>query len=195
MLVAEGAVMTIESQIKLWETFYKELFGMNEDFSQVSIPKHRPGFDRLIIVAHGVTLEMVCSVACSRFGLSTSLWRDIASFNKIECRDTKNGSYAILVRDDVDADRTHINRSIDYLKRENINGIMIIEYLFMALFRLGLDGTTLDCQTSTLCSGSCKINGDAVVLYFSPPRSIKVRKFSYIDTSDVTGTREVIAVE
>lgn len=46
---------TVEDVLADWTNFYKEVFDLDMDFSGVKIPEHRPGFDRLLVVAKGMT--------------------------------------------------------------------------------------------------------------------------------------------
>src|SRR3989344_6062008 len=45
----------IVAQLKSWQKLYLKAFGLKKDFSNLNIPQHNPGFDRLIIVAKGLT--------------------------------------------------------------------------------------------------------------------------------------------
>jgi len=40
-----------------WSQFYREVFGFDLNVSKLKIPKRRPGFTRLVVVAQGLTLK------------------------------------------------------------------------------------------------------------------------------------------
>src|SRR5258708_28242324 len=46
-------------QRALWERFYRDEFKMEVDFSEVRVPDNPGGFDRVLVIAQGVTIGMV----------------------------------------------------------------------------------------------------------------------------------------
>ncbi len=49
-----------EARLAEWEKFYRDVFGIIPDFSGLKISsKKRPGFDRLIAIAPGMTLGLL----------------------------------------------------------------------------------------------------------------------------------------
>lgn len=58
--IIEGGLRQPEDLVGLladWQALYKDVFEIRVDFSGLSIPEHRKGFDRLIIVAKEMTFE------------------------------------------------------------------------------------------------------------------------------------------
>ena len=50
----------------MWEDFYRNEFGLAVDLSQVAVPDNPGRFDRVIVVAQGVTIKMVLD-ACQKY--------------------------------------------------------------------------------------------------------------------------------
>ncbi|MBI2033890.1 MAG: hypothetical protein HYT13_02215, partial [Candidatus Liptonbacteria bacterium] len=50
---------SVQELIVDWEHFYKKHFDLAKDFSSLRIPEKRDGFDRLIVVAEGMTSEKI----------------------------------------------------------------------------------------------------------------------------------------
>ena len=144
----------IDNNISSWKDFYQKFFGIAPDFSNIKIPEKQPGFDRLIIVAQGLTLNQVygkCTenFPCSRY--ADDLDKAIIQKND---RDPGKGSYAIWVRDRIEADEELQNLSADVLKQKNIPGITLLERLLYELKYWIETEKHLDIQNWTLCAGS-----------------------------------------
>lgn len=140
------------SSIQEWQGFYKKYFGMSADFSTVSIPEHRAGFDRLIIVAKGLTLNRVYNVCAEHF----SCWRYADDLDEaIPTNDrTAIQPYAVWFRDCREADEELKNLSADQLAEKRIPGITLLERMLYELKRWDETGEHLDLENVTLCTGS-----------------------------------------
>ncbi len=142
------------SVISDWQDFYKKFFGLNIDLSGVKIPEHALGFDRLIVVPQGITLNQVWKVCARQFNCWKYTDSDLDSAVPTNNRDPKSGAYAIWVRDVVEADKEMKNLSADDLKERTIKGVTLLERLLLELKYFSETGKHLDISNWTLCSGS-----------------------------------------
>lgn len=60
-------VPTIQELVANWQSFYQKFFGEQYDFSEVRIPPYQLDFDRVIIVAKGLTPNKVFEVMQKHF--------------------------------------------------------------------------------------------------------------------------------
>jgi hypothetical protein len=162
-----------------WQKFYLDLFGLEVDFSALAIPTKKKGFDRLIVVAQGMTPQQLYD-KCAEF-FSCWKWTD-EDLDKIvrSERTAKDGPYAVWFQDVVEADEELKNLSANNLKKEGIPGITLEERLLMELKYFRETGNHLDIADITLCAGSRYSGGYVprvywfldcrkLVVYWSPP--------------------------
>ncbi|PCI30239.1 hypothetical protein COB55_00460 [Candidatus Wolfebacteria bacterium] len=135
-----------------WELFYCEEFGENQDFSQLKIPEKQKGFNRLIVVAKGMTMNLTY-YACTRKFLCERYEKDLDAI-VIENDSVSKESYAIWVRDCVEADEGLKNLSAGDLLKRGIKGITLLERMLLELKYFRETGKHLDIENITLCSGS-----------------------------------------
>lgn len=136
-----------------WQKFYKKFFGIELDPSSIRIPEKQSGFDRLIIVPKGLTLNQVYDKCAENFSCSRYA-DDLDKEVILNDRDPNKGSYAIWVRDRIEADEELKNLSADDLEKKKIPGITFIERLLYELAYWAETGKHLDIQNWTLCAGS-----------------------------------------
>src|SRR5262245_6519 len=55
-----------------WAKFYREVFGLDVNFSALKIPKRRPGFTRLLVVAKGLTLKRIIKMSRKYYPVDAS---------------------------------------------------------------------------------------------------------------------------
>lgn len=139
--------------IQDWQDFYYDVFGIKADFSNLVIPEKRKGFDRLIVVAQGVTPQYLYDKCDGLFKVWK--WTD-KNLDEIVVSDrtAKNGAYAIWVRDRVEADEELRNLSANQLKKQGMPGITLEERLIYELKYFKETGKHLDIKNWTLCLGS-----------------------------------------
>lgn len=146
-----------------WQSFYKEVFGMILDFSNVSIPeKPTKGKWRLLIITDiTITLETFYAKCKEKF--SCRRWTNdnldkIVIYNE---RDAKSGPYAIWVRDEVEADENFKNKSANDIKAMGVKTETLAERLIHELKFFQETGSHLDLDIDqiTLCSGSRYADG------------------------------------
>lgn len=136
-----------------WQNFYRDVFGVKVDLSAVSVPARQKGFDRLLVVAQGMTPQRLYEKCAELF----PCWRHTdESLDEIvhSDRTAKDGAYAVWFRDRVEADQELKNLSADQLKDQNIPGITLEERLLMELKYFKETGKHSDLKSITLCAGS-----------------------------------------
>ncbi len=143
------------SLIADWQNFYHGT-GIETDFSNLRIPERQLGFDRLIIMAQGLTPQLLYDKCAKLFPCWK--WTDkgldeVIDFS-FQARSAKNGAYAIWLRDRVEADEELKNLSANDLKRQGIPGITLEERLIFDFKYFKETGKHMDVTNWTLCSGS-----------------------------------------
>lgn len=139
--------------IRQWEAFYQDVFGLYVDFSGIAIPKAPDGFNRLIIVAQGITLNAAINACRDRFPTWT-YYDDLDSDVTKNDRTNESGAYALWVRDRVEADEELANKSANDLASENIPCETLLERIIMGLDFFERTKGHLDINNVTLCAGS-----------------------------------------
>ncbi len=144
--------------LKQWEALYREEFGETHDFSGVKIPEKKEGFNRLLVIAKGMTPNRVYTACAKKF----PCWRYTEDLDKgVPTNDRMSiEHYAIWVRDRVEADEELANLSADDLAKKQISGITLLERLLLELKYFRETGKHLDTQNVTLCSGSRHADGN-----------------------------------
>jgi len=136
-----------------WQNFYNDVFGIKVDFSDLQIPNKQSGFDRLIVVAKGMTTQLFYDKCKELF--TCWKWTDKNLDKVVESeRTAKNSAYAIWIKNKVEADKELKNLSADDLKQKNITGITLEERLIYELKYFKETGSHLDFKNITLCTGS-----------------------------------------
>lgn len=142
-----------------WSEFYSQTFGIETDFSNLPIPEKRRGFDRLIVVAQGMTPQGLYDKCKELFPCWKWTNQNLDEI-VISDRTAKDGLYAIWVRDKVEADKELTNLSADQLRQRGIPGITLEERLLLELKYFKETGKHLDIMNITLCSGSRRSDGE-----------------------------------
>lgn len=153
-LMEEGGIFLPTS----WQSFYTK-FDFQVDLSNLIIPEKKQGFDRLIVVAKGLTPNQVYDWCASKF----PCWKYIKDLNGatkgLNDREPTE-TYAIWVRDRVEADEENKNLSADELKGKGIKGQTLTEYLLQGLKYHDETNDHLDKGNITLCFGSRDSDGN-----------------------------------
>lgn len=157
--------------VKVWQAFYLKYLGLVVDLSGVKIPERTAmqakEFTRLIIVASGLTQNQVYDACHCTF--NGRCWRYADDLNtaipKNE-RDPKNGAYAIWVRDTVEADEVHKNKSAKMVAQEGLKTETSLERMLHELKYFAETGKHLDIVNVTLCSGSRNADGFVPYAYW-----------------------------
>jgi len=184
----------LKSEVDLttnWEAFYHNFFSLDLDFSNVHIPESRPGFDRLIVVAQGLTPNQVLEACQQNF----KCWRytkdlDKATYDLNEREPTN--SYAIWVRDCIEADEEHKNKSASQIKVHGITTETLLERLIHELKFFHETGGHLDIKNVTLCAGSRFVYG-LVSRVFRYDDKLYVHGYNSSYSYDLLRSREVVS--
>jgi len=142
-------------KVQEWQSLYKELFGLDKDFSNLQIPQQPEGFTRLIVVAQGMTPNRVFN----KIKELMSAWKYTDNLDEVVSIRKADRDYAIWVRDRVEADEELKNKSANDLQKENVNSITLEERLLLELKYFRETGKYLDVQNVTLCAGSRRPGG------------------------------------
>jgi hypothetical protein len=150
-----------EIDLSIWTAFYQKYFGITIGLLRgLKIPlKPMEGNWRLLVIPQGLTNNQVYDACARQF----PCWRYNDNLDKAvptNERDPKNGGYAVWVRDTVEADPVHKNKSADMiseagLKTETLLERMVHELVYFSetLQDGGQAGKHLDVNNVTLCSG------------------------------------------
>ncbi|MFA5934908.1 MAG: hypothetical protein WC827_03435 [Candidatus Paceibacterota bacterium] len=184
----------LTNPIKQWENFYFKVFGFNVDFSGIKIPERTEAekieFTRLIIVLKGLSLNNVYGA----FQMHFKCWRYTDDLNQAITKHEAHGvnSYAMWVRDTVEADEVHKNKSAEMVKEENLKTETVLERMIHELKYFWESGKHLDINNVTLCSGSRDFDGFVPGICWSDG-GFKVDWYRIADRSDRLRSREVIS--
>lgn len=165
-----------EVNLSEWQSFYQG-FGIQTDFSDLRIPQKQRGFDRLLVIAQGISPQGLYDKCGELF----SVWK-WTSDNLDEIveseRTSKDGAYAVWVRDRVEADEELKNLSVEKLKEKDIPGITLEERFVYELKYFKETGNHLDPINVSLCASSrysgglvpdcCWYDGEFYVSYCNP---------------------------
>lgn len=141
-----------------WEKFCREVYGITVDLSGVRIPNPQEGFDRLLVVPQGLTMNRAYKACADAF----PSWRYVDDLDKEVIqndRDPKNGSYPIWARNRVEADDELRNLSANELTRESGTYMTLLERLLYERKYFAETGGHLDVKNVTLCAGSRYLYG------------------------------------
>jgi hypothetical protein len=148
-----------EMNLGLWTAFYQKHFNLVVDFTGLKIPA-KPATDewRLLVILKGLMNNQVYEVCQKQF----LCWKHTGDLNtafpKNE-RNTQTGTYAIWVRDTVEADEVHQNKSTIMIKEAGIRTETLLERMIHELAFFSETGKHLDVINITLCSGSRDSDG------------------------------------
>ena len=151
-----SSAKVLGGQLLSWVGFYERYFGLVIDPWGVDVPEYVGYLDalslRLIVVAQGLTLNRVYD-ACAREFPCFRYVDDLDAGAPVNDR-TPTESYAIWVRDRVEADEENANLSAEDLNVKRIKCQTIMERMLHELKYFSETGEHLDVTNWTLCSGS-----------------------------------------
>ena len=107
----EVPLMGTTDQLARWQKLF-ENSGIDCAVGQVTLPERQPGFDRLIVVPKGLSVNKLVEIMLERF----DMWYDTEDNDQAithaiinSDRSNEESTYAIWVRDNVEADEEHKN--------------------------------------------------------------------------------------
>ena len=144
-----------------WYAFYTDVFGLDlqREFLDMKMPNYRPGFERSIVIPKGLTMDAVYAKCAQLFPSWKYIDGSLDEAVPTNDRNSNNGSYAIWIRDRVEADEELKNKSANDLKAANVPGITLLERLVLELKYFKETGKHLDLQNVTACTGSRSSGG------------------------------------
>ena len=154
-VLLRGATGTIDKKVVEWCRFYREIFGLDLDPSEIRLPEERKGFGWIVLVAKGLTYNYVFEKCETHF--NGEAWRYCADLDKAVTMNDRESTetYAIRVRDRIEADEEHKNKSANMVTKEGVKGMTGLERMLLELwYHWKTRGDHLDRKTSTICSGS-----------------------------------------
>ena len=161
-------------QFEEWAQFYREVFNLDVCYSTVKIAKRRPGFERLIVVAEGVTLKRVIEVAQKYFPIDLNETGRYCSVDG-KIRGTHDRlptqTYVVWVRDQIDPDAEYTNVRPPVVERRGVKGSTLLEHLLFHLKYFTETGKFLDRNNiQTVCTGSHDSGGRIVAVFVKKSR-------------------------
>jgi hypothetical protein len=150
----------MNEQLDAWVKFYREVFGVELDLSKLTMPAHREGFDRLLVVAEGFSCDRVYNACKQHFACWKYTDWTLDEAVSTNDRNPASGSYAVRIRERVEADEELASKSANDLASMQIPSITLLERLILELKYWKETGNHLDIQKVTLCAGSRNSDGD-----------------------------------
>jgi len=149
-----------------WEHFYFKYFQRACDFSLLIVPPCPSEKWRLLVIVD-LTIEQLYAKCKELFPCWR--WTD-EDFDKIVIqneRDAKDGTYAIWVKSDVEADENLKNLSANDIKEKSITTETLAERLIHELKFFAETGKHLDVNNVTLCADSRYSGGGVSGVYWN----------------------------
>jgi len=145
-----GVDNALGSKLQWFEKFFQDSFSIRKDFSDLWIPPHQDGFDRLLVMAEGMRPNRLFNKAESLFTSHNC----IDNLDSVFSERKTNRDYAVWVRDAVEADEDMRGKSalqilVEQFTTETLEERIVHELVFHAETKEHLDRTNW-----TLCAGS-----------------------------------------
>ncbi len=147
--------LVFNEQLTDWRHFYREVFSFTDTESiNPTLPLETTGFNWLVVVRKGLTLNKVLEVMCTKFNVYSYIGDDLDKGVPTNDR-TADNDYTISVRDCVEADEENKKLSANQIKEKRTISMTLLERLLLELFYFWeTGGQHLDIRNVTLCSGS-----------------------------------------
>ncbi len=146
------------SQIKSqWKRFYKEVFGIRADFSQLTVPEADSVYSLLVINYPKVTLTDLHSGGKDpqlNWKYTDQKLDDVIDWQFGRDAIAQKQAYIVRVRANNEADEDMKNISAKKIDTKSINTITLKERLLLGRFLWWSEQVILDKKFVTLCSGS-----------------------------------------
>ena len=157
-----------EEQLAEWVQLYAPA-GIRLDPAEVKVSPRQESFSRLIVIPEGMTAEKVYYDLCKE---KFPCWKYANGLDEAVSKNERDTSatYAVWVRDRVEADEELKNLSADMLEERGIKGITLTERLLLEYKYFAENGRHLDVVKRTLCSGSRSSGGGVPYMGWSDGR-------------------------
>ena len=156
------------------ERFYYEMFGMKVSLTDIRVPDAEDDINIPLFIHSGLMklfggqlIEGLFQIAKSRFPSRKYVDEVLDIVIPTHGCHPKDGSYAILVRNRVEADEENKNLSADDVAEKQMSTETILERIIHELFHHWKTGKHLDVSNWTLCSGSRYRDGRVPFAYWS----------------------------
>jgi hypothetical protein len=174
----------IADQVFDQRRLYQSLGWSLQGFCSPTIPKRQTGFDRLLVMGN---MDLTNNGMFDVLKTSFPCWRCVNDLDtKIpkerDERHPSRGPYAIWVRDCIEPDEVHRNKSVNTIKEEGVKTLTALERMYYEALFYWETGKHLDQKNVTLCSGSCCLDSKVPYAYWED-------KF-FVDRADVGNGRE-----
>lgn len=167
-LLVVGVDMQVAEE---WQKFYKDHFGLDVDFSEVSIPtKPTEGSWRLLFIPTGLALNT--TLATMRELFKVCVYIEDPDKNVSNSTRTSVKSYAIWVWDGLEPDERYLGKSTRWADMAGTIGMTLLERLVMGTKYFTLTGKHLDEKGVTLCTGSRSADGYVPRVCWDPDPSM-----------------------
>lgn len=144
--------------VKDWQNFYQTLFKIKVDFSNLPIPEPRYDYDRLLILAQGITIEKLFKKCKTLFSCRKWVGENLDKIIDSE-RLAHQYSYAVWLKDNINPDSDLMLFSFQTLQSMPIKRITLQERLLFELKYYLETGKHLDTGQITYCAGSRVYDG------------------------------------
>ena len=171
-----------QQSLREWQAFYQKYFRMDLDISGILVPEQQEGFDRIIVVAGGLTHQAVIEVMREHFEM-VCVNAYLTNFYDHQTYSVRNNdqTYAIRVRNtEISGEYKKMATAVEKTSAVNtglvINDMTLLERLIYELKYYDETGGHLDVEGFTVCGGSY-FKKDSLVL--SPAVGWKTGRGAY----------------
>ena len=151
-----GVDNALGSKLQWFEKFFQDSFSIRKDFSDLWIPPHQDGFDRLLVMAEGMRPGRLFEKASSLF----NCWPYSGNLDNIFSERKTNRDYAVWVRDAVEADEDMRGKSAFQILAEQFTTETLEERILHELVFHAETKEHLDITSWTYCAGSRHPDGN-----------------------------------
>lgn len=147
--------------------FYYDVFGLIVNISTVKLPPETEDVGCPLVIAEELGDKPINTAiaACQQLFPTWPCADDLDKIVLVNDRTPANGSYAICVRDRVEADEENKYLSADSIKLRNLVTMTLLERIVLELYNFWNTKEHLDIRNWTLCSGSRYSDGNVPVCY------------------------------
>jgi len=179
-----------DNSLEAWQNLYRNLFRIEVDFSTLQIPTKKEGFDRLIVVAKGITPQIILKQCRKLFPCDISKVDGI-NLEKVRSERTSKEMYAVWFCDETEPDQDLRGYSDNDLKSMPIQGITLEERLLFELKYFIETGRHLDLGSVTLCTGSHESDGKVAIVFCRDRRLFIGTQSTFCDQT-YEGSRQAV---
>lgn len=179
-------------QLATWQKIYHDHFDIT--LGLTTIPTHRKGFDRLMVVAQGVTTQQAYDACAKLFPCWKSTNDNLDEAVPTNERMPVAGAYAFWVRDRIEADEELKNLSANDLTGRETTTETVLERELHELIYFLETGKHLDIKNMTLLAGSRSRDGGVPYAVWSDGGfSVHIYWYDPGDANDRLRAREVVS--